>query len=94
MKAKLLTRYRKELTESAFVEMVVWHVPNSVNPSQHNFKYSLVMIENGVRVIGFDNERGKGDHLHRGDQEFEYSFISIDQLIEDFWSEVEKWKSN
>ncbi len=74
--------------------MVVWHVPNSVDPSQHNFKYSLVMIENGVRVIGFDNERGKGDHFHLGEQEFEYSFISIEQLIEDFWSEVEKWKSN
>ena len=89
MKADLLTRYSKELTESTFVEMVVWHVPNSVNPSQHNFKYSLVMIENGVRVIGFDNERGKGDHCHIDGKELPYSFTGVDQLLEDFIAAVE-----
>jgi len=26
--------------------------------------YRMVYVVRGVRVIGFDNERGKGDHMH------------------------------
>jgi len=37
-------------------------VPTPVPPTTHGFKYRLVYIVNGVRVVGFDNERGKGDH--------------------------------
>jgi len=43
--------------------------------------------------VGFDNERGKGDHFHLNDAEYPYTFIGIDPLIEDFLAEVEKWKS-
>ena len=49
--------------------MVVWRVPDPVPPSGHRFKYRLVYVESGRRVVGFDNERGKGDHKHFGDQE-------------------------
>lgn len=91
MKAKLLFRQRQQLTESVLWEAVVWQVPNPVEPSQHDYKYSLVLIENGVRVLGFDNERGKGDHLHRGSLESAYRFVTVDQLIDDFFSEVKTW---
>ena len=46
------------------IEAVVWKVPNPVEPSQHLFKYRLVYIVGGERVVGFDNERGKDDHCH------------------------------
>ena len=45
------------------------------------------------RVVGFDNERGKGDHKHFGDQEEPYTFVDVDRLIDDFIQEVERWKS-
>ena len=43
-------------------------------------------------LIGFDNERGKGDHWHRGDHEHTYRFIDIDRLIDDFIAEVAAWR--
>ena len=73
--------------------MTIWRVPSPVPPCTHPFKYSLVLIVNGKRVIGFDNERGKGDHLHRGDRETPYQFTGLDALVEDFIKEVEKWKN-
>jgi hypothetical protein len=36
----------------------------SAPPCGHPFKYRLVLIVEGRRAIGFDNERGKGDHRH------------------------------
>ncbi|AEK57393.1 conserved hypothetical protein [Acidithiobacillus caldus SM-1] len=44
-------------------------------------------------MIGYDNERGKGDHRHVGGGENEYTFTGVDQLIEDFIAEVEQWKN-
>lgn len=38
-----------------------------------------------------DNERGKGDHRHFGEQEQDYLFTSIEQLLEDFRTDVERW---
>ena len=73
--------------------MVVWQVPEPVSPSEHPFKYRLVYVINGERVIGFDNERGKGDHKHVGGRELPYRFVSVDQLIDDFLAEVEQWTS-
>ncbi len=40
--------------------MVVWRLPEPALPCAHPFKYRLVYVVEGERVIGFDNERGKG----------------------------------
>ncbi len=61
-----------------------------VPPTAHDFKYRLVYVVDGARVVGFDNERDKGDHCHRDRKEFPYRFSTIDQLIEDFIKEVDK----
>lgn len=75
------------------VEMVVWRVPTPVPPSGHAYKYRLVYVVDGERVVGFDNERGKGDHCHIGSSERPYRFRAVDRLVDDFLLEVEKWKS-
>lgn len=41
--------------------------------------------------IRYDNERGKGDHRHFGEQEEDYAFTSIEKLLADFQSDVERW---
>lgn len=92
MKATLITRFRDVAPNGDILEMIVWRVPQTVPPCVHDFKYRLVYIVNGTRVIGYDNERGKGDHVHFSDEETAYAFISVDQLIEDFIVEVERWK--
>ncbi|MDR2113204.1 MAG: DUF6516 family protein [Candidatus Accumulibacter sp.] len=91
MKAEILLRERTQLADTLFYQAVIWRVPSPVPSSAHDFKYSLALIADGVRVIGFDNERGKGDHRHRGKDEFPYEFISIEQLVDDFLEEVAKW---
>ena len=35
-------------------------------------------------LVRYDNETGKGDHRHYGNQEEDYNFQSIEQLVEDF----------
>ena len=69
--------------------MVVWRLPRPVPPSEHGFKYRLVYIVEGVRVVGYDNERGKGDHRHIGDTEAPYTFVDVPTLTADFMADVE-----
>nr|WP_282189311.1 DUF6516 family protein [Azospirillum endophyticum] len=70
------------------MEVKIWRVPTPVPPSEHSLKYSLVYIVNGERMIGYDNERGKGDHRHYGLREESYRFTSPEQLITDFLADV------
>jgi hypothetical protein len=88
MNATLLLRERIEYPDGALIEMKVWQVPTPVPPTTHGLKYSLVYIVNGERVVGYDNERGKGDHRHLGAVERPYSFVSAARLIEDFRADV------
>ena len=73
-------------------EVVVWEVPTPVRPCLHLFKYRAVFVVDGERVFGFDNERGKGDHLHRGAIEAPYRFVSPAQLIADFDASIRLWR--
>lgn len=88
MAATLITRLKNVNPDGSILELVVWKVPKAVPPSNHRFKYRAVYIANGVRVVGFDNERGKGDHCHLDGQELTYSFKGVEQLVEDFIAAV------
>lgn len=90
MQAKLITDFRDVTPEGGLIQMVIWRVPEPVPPSAHAFKYRLVYVLNGKRIVGFDNERGKGDHCHLDGNEHAYNFTTLDQLIEDFIAEVAK----
>ncbi len=88
--AALVLRTRTAVSDGV-VEMVVWRVPEPVPPSEHAFKYRLVFIRAGQRVVGYDNERGKGDHRHLGPIETAYRFVDVDTLIRDFLADVERY---
>jgi hypothetical protein len=89
MKATLITRSKTILANGEIVELVVWRVPTAVPPSRHGFKYRAAYIVAGERVVGFDNERSKGDHMHIAGRERPYSFTTVDRLIEDFIAAVD-----
>src|SRR5947207_14816864 len=88
MKAELLFHQRIDYDDGAIVEMVLWRVPTPVSPSTHALKYSLFYGRPGVREVGYDNERGKGDHRHFLGTETDYAFRTVEQLTADFWSDV------
>lgn len=87
MKAKEVFRV-KQSHGKGIVEIVIWQVPTPVPPSEHPYKYRLVYVVDGKRVVGYDNERGKGDHKHLGEIELAYSFVSPQQLMADFMADV------
>jgi hypothetical protein len=91
VEAELLLRTRTAQA-GGFVEMVVWRVPKPVPPSEHPFKYRPVFIRDGKRLVGYDNERGKGDHKHVRSREHAYRFVDVDQLLADFLQDVEAMK--
>lgn len=43
--------------------------------------------------MGYDNERGKGDHKHLGSNEVPYRFVSVEKLVADFLADVERAKN-
>ena len=66
MKAKNLLKTRRHLSETVFIDMKVWLVPQKVPGSDHMFKYSLALVSQNVCILRYDNEAGKGDHKHIG----------------------------
>jgi hypothetical protein len=91
MKARLLLRDRKTLASGALVEMVIWELPHNTPERPHSLKYRLVYVRGGRRLIGYDNETSKGDHRHISETEYPYRFVSVDQLLADFWDDVRKY---
>jgi len=48
-------------------------------------------VVDGVCVLRFDNERGKGDHKHVGEVDADYIFTTLDALLDDFQAEIARW---
>ena len=76
---------------SAFAELARWRVPKPVAGSRNRFKYRLVYVVDGVCVIRYDNESGKGDHRHVAGRESSYAFTTPDQLIAAFQRDIARW---
>ncbi len=70
--------------------MIIWHLPDTDNLRPHGLKYRLYYGFPGKCLVRHDNERGKGDHRHKGDRETSYSFISVEQLLQDFKADIER----
>ena len=93
MKARLLLRERLVLSTTAFIEIVVWQVPQPVRGSAHGYKYRLALVSDEVCVLRYDNEAGKGDHRHIDGREESVAFTSLQELLAAFRADVEAWRS-
>lgn len=91
MKATLVARARIVYAENAFAELVLWKVPLPVAGSTHAFKYRLAYVVNGVCVLRYDNEVGKGDHRYFGGKESDYSFTTPEALLAAFERDIARW---
>ncbi|QFY90163.1 hypothetical protein D5125_12090 [Magnetovirga frankeli] len=94
MKAEQLIKEIYPIGENAFARILLWGLDTPLAGSKHLFKYSFAYVEDGVCVVRFDNEAGKGDHHHFGDKETAYEFTSVEQLLVDFWTQVDHWEKS
>jgi hypothetical protein len=88
VKAQLIIRDRRIFADGCIIEVVVWKVPTAVPPTEHRFKYRPFYGWPGERIVGYDNERGKGDHRHYGNREGRYRYTSLRQLLDDFEADI------
>ena len=89
MAARLLF-HKKQRYRDGIVEIVIGQLPQADTERPHGLKYRLVYVRDGKRVVGYDNERGKGDHKHIADQELPYRFNRVRDLVRDFWADVRR----
>lgn len=90
-KAKLLVKQRVEVHIRAFAELVIWQLPTPSAGSSHTFKYRLAYVVDGMCVLRYDNETGKGDHRHMRATEIIYEFRSPRQLMTDFFDDIRRY---
>jgi hypothetical protein len=88
-RARLIFHSKRIFDDGAIMELKLWRVPTPVGGSHHDLKYSLFYGRGGERLVGYDNEAGKGDHRHYIGGEEPYRFRSLDQLVADFQADVE-----
>lgn len=91
MKGRLIRHIKIKEDAGNVIEVKMWQVnPSADRP--HGYKYSLVYIVKGRRVIGYDNSEGKGDHRHCGKKTELYRFKDLRVLTEDFLRDIERFK--
>ena len=90
MKAQRIFYDKTLLPDGSIVEMVIWQLPSPSDDHPHGLKYRLFYGRDGKRMVGYDNERGKGDHKHLMDVEKRYKFVSVEKLIADFLADIER----
>jgi uncharacterized protein DUF6516 len=91
MQAKLIYR-NKIVTEEYITEYVIWALPRVTTDRPHGLKYRLYHgTRSGKCIVRYDNESGKGDHKHILDREVHYHFKDVEQLMDDFKDDIEKF---
>ena len=92
MEAVLIAHTKDVRSDGAIVEVIIWQLPEPLPPSTHLYRYRLYYGTEGGGRVRYDNERGKGDHRHIGEKEEDYTFATIDQLLDDFERDIENWR--
>ena len=86
MPAKLLYHQKFLYPDGAIREMVLWQLPKPTKDRPHDLKYRLYYgLADGICMVRYDNETGKGDHRHEGNREEPYAFMDVETLVADFW---------
>ncbi len=90
MKARLLFRDKYVYCDGAIREMVIWKLPKPEPRRGHGLKNRLYYGFPGEDLLRYDNETGKNDHRHYKSQEETYVFFSVERLIFDFRTDINR----
>lgn len=83
-KATLIIDRKVNRVDGSIIQAIVWELPVPLMGSLHRFKYRLYFGKGGNCFVRFDNEQGKGDHMHINGIESAYLFKNIPTLLKDF----------
>jgi hypothetical protein len=90
MKATLLLKDKKVYPDGLIVERTVYALAQPTAERPHGFKYRLYCGYPARCLVRYDNELGKGDHVHHGDKEHAYQFTSLERLMVDFEEDIRR----
>jgi hypothetical protein len=91
MKATQYANQKIKLPDGSLVSVVIWQLPEPSDEQPHGLKYRLnYCTADGATLIRYDNEKGKGDHKHIGNEQESYTFKGIGTLLDDFWRDVDE----
>jgi Family of unknown function (DUF6516) len=88
MSARPLVFLKRKNADGTIIDIKIWQLPNATPERPHGLKYSLFYGRAGTRIVGYDNETGKGDHRHYGSREEDYEFAGMERLMQDFFADV------
>ena len=88
MSAIPLIMFKRIGGDGTVIDIKIWQLPRTSDERPHGLKYSLFYGRVGERIVGYDNELGKGDHRHYRDREDPYRLLSIEALLRDFYADV------
>ncbi|MHB8455993.1 MAG: toxin-antitoxin system TumE family protein [Acidiferrobacterales bacterium] len=89
MRALKVHEVREVLPDGTIIEGVIWALPRPTPDRPHGYKYRLYCGREGLCLVRYDNETGKGDHVHYGTEEHPYRFVSLARLMADFARDVQ-----
>jgi hypothetical protein len=76
------------LKSGVIVEIKIWDV-SSDKRYPDRYKYSLYAVYESEVLVGYDNHHPKGHHRHIEDREEDYNFTTLQNLRNDFKSDLE-----
>lgn len=88
MPKALLLLDLQRINGDLLMQVVLWRLPIATADRPHGIKYRLYCGRAGQCIVRYDNESGKGDHRHFGDCEEPYTFVTPEQLLQDFLADV------
>ena len=89
MKATLILREKFVMPDGMIMEIVIWKLAKATTERPHGYRL-FFGSPTGECLVRYDNETGKGDHIHYGVKEVKYKFETVQKLRSDFWYEVKR----
>ena len=94
MKRRALSVMNRKLSrdDGSILQFIVWELPGPLPGCTHRYKYRFYFGKNGIPLVRYDNERGKGDHRHYKDGEESYTLHDLNTLLRDFLMDMAQFE--
>jgi hypothetical protein len=90
--ATLILNERDDLPNGVIIAQRIHRLTEPTAAAPHGYVYQLHCgTRTGQTLVRFDNETGKGDHVHLGETEQPYTFTTLARLLTDFEAAIQPY---